>query len=388
MRVSSRLVTRDFALLTAAHLLQALGYATLILLPLYLGHLNATRTEIGVIMAMGSVGGLAFRPVVGWALDRVGRKPTLIAGTLVLVTAMGLIFFVRDLGPLIYIDRLLVGIGAGTLFTGYFAFVADLIPESRRTEGIALFGISGLLPLAINPFVQDLGIDAPDLVWFFPVIGGLIFLSLPFLLPIPEPQVTKTSKPFSLPEVLLSLRQRRLLPVWFATAVFAALVGSFMAFSTVTAEAKGVERPAALWFTYACGAIGVRAFGARIPDRLGTHNIIAPALACYAGAMLATGMATETWGFLLAGLLAGLGHGYCFPVLASQVVSRAPERVRGAALSMFTALWSGAGLAATPVLGSIADQYDDSTMFCAAGLAAVVGLGGWAVMEHKLSGPV
>jgi MFS family permease len=383
--VSSPLVTRDFALLTAAHLLQALGYATLILLPLYLGHLNATRTEIGVIMAMGSVGGLAFRPVVGWALDRVGRKPTLIAGTLVLVTAMGLIFFVRDLGPLIYIDRLLVGIGAGTLFTGYFAFAADIIPASRRTEGIALFGISGLLPLAINPFVQDLGIDAPDLVWFFPIIGVLIFLSLPFLLPIPEPPVTKTSKPFKLPEVLSSLRQPQLLPVWFATIVFAALVGSFMAFSTVTAEAKGVERPAALWFTYACGAIGVRAFGARIPDRVGTHNIVAPALACYAGAMLATAMATETWGFLIAGLLAGLGHGYCFPVLTSQVVTRAPERVRGAALSMFTALWSGAGLAATPVLGFIADQYDDSTMFCAAGLAAVAGLGGWAALEHKLT---
>lgn len=383
--MSSRLVTRDFVLLTIAHLLQALGYATLILLPLYLGHLQASRTEIGVIMAMGSVGGLAFRPVVGWALDRVGRKPTLIAGTLVLAVAMGLIFFVRDLGPLIYIDRLLVGIGAGTLFTGYFAFAADIIPESRRTEGIALFGISGLLPLAINPFVQDFGIEPPDLVWFFPIIGIVIFLSLPFLLPLPEPPVTRTTAPFSLREVLDALRRKPLLPVWFATIVFAALVGSFMAFSTVTAEAKGVARPAALWFTYACGAIGVRAFGARIPDRVGTHNIVAPALACYGGAMLVTGMATGLWGFLLGGLLAGLGHGYCFPVLTSQVVSRAPERVRGAALSMFTALWSGAGLAATPVLGFVADAFDDSTMFCAAGLAAALGLVVWALLEHKLS---
>ena len=382
--MSSRLVTRDFALLTAAHLLQALGYATLILLPLYLGHLHATRTEIGVIMAISSLGGLAFRPVVGWALDRVGRKPTLIAGTFVLVVAMGLIYFVRDLGPLIYIDRLLVGIGAGTLFTGYFAFAADMIPESRRTEGIALFGISGLVPLGINPFVQDLGIEPADLVWFFPLIGTLIFCSIPFLLPIPEPQVTRASKPFTLREVIAALRRRPLLPVWFATVVFAGLVGSFMAFSTVTAEAKGVARPAALWFTYACGAIGVRAFGARIPDRVGTHNIVAPALACYAGAMLATAMATETWGFLIAGLLAGLGHGYCFPVLTSQVVSRAPERVRGAALSMFTALWSGAGLAATPLLGRVADGYGDSTMFCAAGLAALAGLCAWTVLEHRL----
>ena len=67
-----------------------------------------------------------------------------------LVLAMVLLLFVRDLGPLIYIDRVLMGIGAGALFTGYFAWAGDIIPEERRTEGIALFGVSGLLPLALN----------------------------------------------------------------------------------------------------------------------------------------------------------------------------------------------------------------------------------------------
>jgi len=38
----------------------------------------------------------------------------------------------------------------------------------------------------------------------------------------------------------------------------------------------------------------------------------------YLGAMLLISSATTGGGFLLAGLLAGLGHGYCFPVLISQ----------------------------------------------------------------------
>ncbi len=382
--MSSRLLTRGFVLLTVAHLLQALGYSSLILLPLYLGHLDASRTGIGVIMAIAAVGGITFRPVVGWALDVVGRKPTLIVGTVVLSLGMVLIYFVEDLGPLIYIDRILIGIGAGTLFSGYFAWAADIIPVSRRTEGIALFGVSGLAPLALNPFVLEIGIAPVDLRWFFPLIGVVIFLSIAALLPLPEPEVTRVSEPFSLRRVLESLRDPRLMPVWFATVVFAALVGSFMAFSTVTAEAKGVARPAALWFTYACGAIGVRLLGARVPDRFGAHNIIAPALGCYVVAMLVTAMATEDLGFLVGGFLAGLGHGYCFPVLASQVVTRAPERVRGAAMSMFTALWSAAGLAATPLLGFVADRTDDSTMFCAAALVAVVGMAVWAFLEHWL----
>ena len=47
-------------------------------------------------------------------------------------------------------------------------------------------------------------------------------------------------------------------------------------------------------------------------------------LGCYAAATLVASHALDPSTFLLAGLLAGLGHGYCFPVLAGQVVTRSP----------------------------------------------------------------
>ena len=141
------------------------------LLPVYLGELNATNADIGTIMATASVGGLLLRPVVGWSLDQVGRKPTLIAGTLFLSAGMASVGLVDGIDSTIYVARVLIGIGAGALFTGYFVFVTDFIPQSRRTEGIALFGISGLLPVGLNSIVErlstDLGVGPNELRYLF-----------------------------------------------------------------------------------------------------------------------------------------------------------------------------------------------------------------------------
>src|SRR5574339_55953 len=141
------ILTRPFLLLTAAHLLASVGYASMVLLPLYLDHLHATRSEIGVIMAISFIGGVALRPAVGWALDRLGRKSTLVIGTIVLSASMCCFWLVTSISPLVYAVRIFFGIGTGAIFTGYFTFASDLIPAERRTEGLALFGISGLIPL-------------------------------------------------------------------------------------------------------------------------------------------------------------------------------------------------------------------------------------------------
>ena len=87
------LITRPFLLLLLAHFLQSLGWTSMILLPLYLDALEASRAEIGAIVAAAQIGGLVSRPAVGWALDTMGRKPTLIIGTVIAVIGMALFFF-------------------------------------------------------------------------------------------------------------------------------------------------------------------------------------------------------------------------------------------------------------------------------------------------------
>jgi MFS family permease len=380
---SDRLLTPAFGLLVIAHFLQALAYASMLLLPLYLQHLGANHAVIGMVMATAAVSGLLLRPVVGWALDTLGRKPTLVTCTILTAGSIWLIAFVDRIGPLIYMQRALLGIGVGGLFTAYFTFAADLIPESRRTEGLALFGVSGLLPLLINPFADQLELAPADLRWFLPIIGIAVALSLLFLIPLQEPiSQGKTRVKLDVRVVLRALQHPALWPTWLATIAFSSLVAVFMTFATVTAVSRGVSKPASLWLSYALGAAAVRLLGGRLPDRLGPSNMVAPALGIYIIGVFLAAEARSFQQFLTAALCAGIGHGYCFPVLTSQVVTRTPLAFRGSALAMFTALWGLSELIVTPSFGVIADHYGEMFMFWLAGTIAVVALCGWLVLEH------
>ena len=50
-----------------------------------------------------------------------------------------------------------------------------------------------------------------------------------------------------------------------------------------------------------------------------------------------------------------MSHGYCFPVLISQVISRMPDSQRGYSMATFTGLWELASLASPPIFGMIAE---------------------------------
>jgi MFS family permease len=377
-----QLVNRQFVLLFLGHFFQALGWTSMILFPLYLDHLEASRAEIGVVISSAAMGGLLFRPVVGWSLDVLGRKPTLIWGTLLLILSLLIVGFVKALGPLVYIHRVVYGIGTGALFTGYFTFAADIVPISRRTEGLALFGISGLLPLALTPFVIEMGIRGEALRLFFPMVGGVILVSLGAVLLIREPvrQKEKVEKGFK--EALAELVKPVTWSVWWATIVFAGMICGFMTFVTVSAANRGVDQPAIMWGAYALAACSVRLFGGSLPDRIGTHNLIAPALGCYCIAMLVAAGAQDVAGFLVAGAFGGVGHGYVFPVLASQVVSRTPLVVRGTSVALFTAIPEFITLGLAPLLGAFSDQFSDAAMFSLVASVALLGLVLWAFLEH------
>ena len=252
----------------------------MVLLPLYLNHLSANRLEIGLIVAAAKIGGIASRPLVGRSLDTWGRKATLIVGTVMIATGMGLIWFVESTGPIIYVSRVIFGIGVGACFTGYFTFAADLVPESRRTEGLALFGVSDSYLWPVCRSWSSSVFEAAIYSGSLPATGLVVGSSLVFLFVIREPQSDRKRK-FSFSAVISAVTQKQLQSVWLATVIFAALVAMFLAFIGVTGKARGLENPSSLWLTYSFGAVGARLLGAGSLDRLGPSRLIPPALFLY-----------------------------------------------------------------------------------------------------------
>ena len=378
------LFSRNFGLLVLCHFFQALGWSSMLLLPKYFDALGHNSASIGILMASAALGGLVIRPVIGWALDVYSKRLVLTIGSCILAVGMFTLSHENPSFERLLFARICVGMGAGTLFTGYFAFVAQHIPQHRRTEGLALFGISGLLPVSLNAVTDYLSQDPFFLQTLFPILTIPIFISGCLIWRIDETAQFESPPSQPTPFTLKSLVSGPLIPVWIATLIFSTLVAGFMAFATLCAELNQIARPQSLWLSYAIGAVTVRLLASRLPDLLGTHNFVAPSLAVYILSFLLLVDGSTDLTYQAAGLLAGLGHGYCFPVLTSQVISRTPMGGTSRGLALFTALWEVASLATTGPLGLIADRFGFPFM---CGLTMVVSIGllfVWAVAEHHL----
>ena len=147
-RAREPLLTRAFLLVSLAHSLQSLALNLHVHLPGFLKGLGASELRIGSIFAAMSAAAIVSRPWVGRAMDARGRLVVIVAGSVVHVVVSALYLTVHSLGPLIVFVRVLHGIAEGMLFSSLFAYATDIVPAARRTEGIAVFGVSGLLPIA------------------------------------------------------------------------------------------------------------------------------------------------------------------------------------------------------------------------------------------------
>lgn len=372
--------TRSFCVLTVSHFLGALGYASMVLLPLYLTHLGGRRAEVALIMSSAHISGLLTRPLVGWCLDIIGRRRSLMLGGILTAISLAFVYQITSVNEVAFGVRVLFGIGEGFLFTGYFAFAADLIPQARRTEGLALFGVSGLLPLLVNPIADLTGFQGEGLRSFLTAMSGFILLSAVLVYLLPENLEKSSEKASSIDQTvkqspsntLSYLLSTRLHPLWWSTIAFAGAVAIFMTFASVVGASRGMSLPTAAWFTYVAGALCARLLGAKVPERLGPERLVAPSLCLYGFALLVSSLIHDALGMLIAGGLAGIAHGYCFPVLTSLIVSAVEEQFRGRALAMFTGLWGGSAVLFAPIGGWMADQWGDEKMFTIFGLCLLM----------------
>ena len=149
------LLTRPFLLCFVANLLQGLAFNLFLHFPGYLKLLGADELRIGFISALTAVAAIALRPPIGRAMDRYGRRPVILAGGVVNVLVVGLYLTIDGIGPWLYAVRVVHGLAEALLFSSLFTFAADTVPATRRTQGLALFGVSGMLPISLAGVYGD-----------------------------------------------------------------------------------------------------------------------------------------------------------------------------------------------------------------------------------------
>ena len=139
-------MTANFTLFFAFYVLTPL-------LPLYLSeHFSATKDVIGLVLSGYTITALLFRPFSGYVVDSFPRK-------MVLMISFGAfaIFFAGYLAASTLLSftivRTLHGGPFGALTVSNSTVAIDVLPSSRRTEGIGYYGLSNNLAMALAPTI-------------------------------------------------------------------------------------------------------------------------------------------------------------------------------------------------------------------------------------------
>ena len=366
--MTERLFTRPFLLVSVANFASGMAYALFLHFSGYLADLGASDTQIGLIYGATAVASIAIRPLLGTIMDRYGRRPVILVGNILNVVFVLLYLTVTTLGPWVYAVRIGHGVAEAMLFSALFTYGTDVIPKSRRTEGIALFGVSGLLPIGVAGIVGDFVLSIAGFRELFLTASGFAVVTLLLCLPLPERR--PTLEPGQSPQGFWKIvAQRDLLPIWWMIGSFSTVLTGYFVFIRRYVDDTGFGSVGLFFSTYVAVAILERVFLGWLPDRIGRMRVLYPSLGILVIGFFVLAGAGSWVGVAIAGAFCGAGHGFIFPILTSLLVDRAPDTDRGSAMSFFTALFDVGTLIGGPILGAIIDSAGWGPMYVVAGLA-------------------
>ena len=132
-----RLVTPSYCCILLANFLLFFGFYLLMpVMPFYLTEVfGAGRATVGVALSCYVIAALSIRPFSGYLLDTFARKPLYLLAYFVF-TAIFAGYLVAGTLTLFMIFRVVHGFAFGAVTVSGNTVVIDIMPSSRRGEGI------------------------------------------------------------------------------------------------------------------------------------------------------------------------------------------------------------------------------------------------------------
>lgn len=363
--------TRAFLLAWVANFLHSTGFHAFLHWPGWLDARGETEVVIGLLVAAMSVAAIVTRPFVGRMMDTRGRRVVMIVGGIIHVLATMLYLALDLLADPSFVAiigvRVVHGVAQAAMFSVLFTYAADIVPAERRAEGIAVYGISGMIPMAVGVLLGDWVIVDGDYSRVFQLAGVCAFAGLLASAMLPETHSGAPGRSF-----LAAARAPELRPLWFVGTSFAmGLAAYFVFLKTYLIEAPQLGSMTLFFTTYAVAAVLLRVLFGWVPERLGLIRVLIPSLVIGGAGLGMIALATNPLHMVIAAVACGVGHGFAFPIISALVVMRAQPDERGSAIALFTALFDLGVLLGGPCFG-VSARY--------AGYPATFGLAGGLCM--------
>ena len=363
-----RLWNRNYCMVMVANFSLFFAFYVLTpLLPLYLSErFGATKDVIGLVLSGYTVTALVMRPFSGFLVDTFPRKTVLMVSFVAFS-----VFFAGYLAAstllLFTIVRTLHGGPFGALTVANSTVAIDVLPSTRRTEGIGYYGLSNNLAMAIAPtigiFIYRYTHSFDLLFWIALVVacaGMAVDGSLP---PSPSNRRGRNEAQKASPSGgrLVGADRFFLVRGWLLGLNMVAFGFCFGVLSNYLAiygkEQLGITGGTGTYFMLcAVGLILSRLQGGKaLRQGRVTHNAAGGMLISLVGyilfilgPMMDSSLLTSHLSLLTyyaSALLIGLGNGHLWPAFQNMTISVAPNNKRGTANSTILVSWDvGMGL--------------------------------------------
>ena len=140
--------------------------------PVYEERFDLSATETGLLLGAASIAILLVSPPAGVLADRFGARRLTIAGTLLMSVAT----IAQGVAPhyaTLLVGRVAFGIGFGVLWSAGLAFLAQVVPPSRRSGALALTMTLAAVGTMIGPGYSGLLVEPLGTGWTFGVAGAI-----------------------------------------------------------------------------------------------------------------------------------------------------------------------------------------------------------------------
>ncbi len=346
--MKDRLVTPDYCFILAANFLLYFGFWLLIpVLPFYLSEVFKTgNCTIGIILSCYTAAALCIRPFSGYLLDSFARKPLYLLAYFIFSMIFAGYLIASSL-TLFIILRIIHGVSFGMVTLSGNTIVIDIMPASRRGEGLGYYGLSNNIAMAVGPmsglFLHDAGTSYP-VIFCTSLASCLIGLFCASRVKTPyKPPVQR--EPISLDRFILI----KGIPAGISLLLLSIPYGMATNYVAMYAKQIGIHTSTGLFFTFmAIGMAISRIFSGKIVDKGKVTQVISAGmyLVVFSFFLLSACVYIISWNsvactivFFVIALLLGVGFGIMFPAYNTLFVNLAPNNQRGTATSTYLTSW-------------------------------------------------
>ena len=340
---NQKLWTKNFLLIASTNLFIFLTfYSLMVTLTLYtITTFNTSQSIAGLASSIFVIGAVLVRPIAGKRIAFIGAKKMLTVSLALFLMATILYFTASSLALLLLI-RLIHGISFGFASTATGTLVAEVIPPSRKGEGMGYFAMSTNLAMAIGPF---LGLFISNTFSYTVVFSvSIIFAALSFIatlfLHVPKLNLSLEQLKSIQGHKISDYFELAALPIAITAGVIGFTYSSILSYLTSYSQELNLVSAAGFFFVmYSVCLLLTRPFTGKWFDMYGENTVVYPSLILYTVGLIILSQTSHGFTLLLAGAIIGIGLG-TFQSSAQTIAIKmaAPHRI-GLATSTFFVMY-------------------------------------------------